>query len=71
MKRIIVLAVLLVAATAGLQISAQNAATGQVAAAAPSAAQQQPVRRAPDEHLEVPPPPFSDGIFPARDATRR
>jgi hypothetical protein len=59
MKRIILPALLLVAAAAGLRMSAQNAASGPGAATP-----QQPARRAAEEHLEVPPPPFSDGIFP-------
>jgi len=64
MKRITLLALLLVAAAAGLRMSAQSAAPGQGSAAAPAGPPQQPARPHVEERLEVPPPPFSEGIFP-------
>ncbi len=64
MKRMTLLALLLVAAAAGLRMSAQSAAPVQAGGAAAAGSPQQPARPGPGEHLEVPPPPFSEGIFP-------
>jgi hypothetical protein len=64
MKRLTLLALLLVAAAAGLRTSAQSAAPGRAGAAAPADIPQQPARPHVEERLEVPPPPFSEGIFP-------
>ena len=62
MKRLTVLALIVLAAAAGLRTLAQTAEperAGALAGSAPQAA-----RPRPEEHLEVPPPQFSEGIFP-------
>ncbi len=62
MKRNTVLAIVLLAGFAGLAVTARGAAIGQEGAATPAAPQSG--RPHAEERLEVPPPPFSDGIFP-------
>jgi hypothetical protein len=54
---------ILLALAVGTSAAAFSAAPPQVSPAAPHAAQA-PAAPQPAERLEVPPPPFSDGIFP-------